>query len=50
MSELDENFSRIWNEETGKVYDEFPMLTWEACEMIAYVNLMKKDNHENLDR
>jgi hypothetical protein len=31
-----------WAEETGKVYEENPMLSWEACEMIAWNKLTEQ--------
>ena len=47
MSEMSEE---EWNEETYRVYQSMPMLSWEACEMIAYNNLTKKINNENFNR
>ena len=40
---------KIWNEETGKVYDKEPMLSWEACEMIAWNNLTEQYGEVNYE-
>jgi hypothetical protein len=43
----------IWNEESGKVYNENPMLSWEACEMIAWNRLTElygNVTYENLNQ
>ena len=39
-----------WNEETYRVNQSMPMLSWEACEMIAWNNLQKRKSNENLYR
>ena len=50
MIKLTEEIEKIWNEETYKVYQGEPMLSWEACEMIAWNRIAEKIGHENLDR
>ena len=40
----------LWDEETYKVYKSEPMLSWEACEMIAFNRIMKKQKDESINR
>ena len=47
---MTEEFLEAWAVEASRIQENEPMLTWEACEMIAYANLMKKIDHENLNR
>jgi hypothetical protein len=47
---MTEEFIETWAAETSRIQEIQPMLTWEACEMIAYGNLTKKVDHEDLDR
>ncbi len=47
---MTEEFLEAWAAETSRIQEIQPMLTWEACEMIAYRNLTKKVDHEDLDR
>lgn len=47
---MTEEFIEAWAAEAYRIQDSEPMLTWETCEMIAYVNLTKKYYNENLDR
>jgi hypothetical protein len=47
---MTEEFLEAWVEETFRIQQIQPMLTWEACEMAAYANLTRKVDHENLDR
>lgn len=39
-----------WNEETYRVYQQNSMLSWEACEMIAWNRLMQQVNNEDTNR
>jgi hypothetical protein len=47
---MTEEFLEAWAAETSRIQEIQPMLTWEACEMIAYVNLTKKVDHESFNR
>jgi hypothetical protein len=47
---MTEEFIETWAAEASRIQESEPMLTWEACEMIAYLNLKKKADHEDLDR
>jgi hypothetical protein len=47
---MTEEFIETWAAEASRVQEIHPMLSWEACEMIAYGNLIKKVDHEDLDR
>jgi len=47
MVEID---PELWNEETYKVYKSEPMLSWEACEMIAFNRIMKNQKDESINR
>lgn len=29
---------KMWDDEAARIYDREPMLTWEACKMIAWNN------------
>lgn len=37
-----------WNEETHRVSSVHPMLSWEACELIAWNNLSKKEKQDEV--
>ena len=50
MIKVTEEIDKLWNEETYKVYQGEPMLSWEACEMIAWNRISKKLNNEDLNR
>jgi hypothetical protein len=47
---MTEEFIEAWAAEASRVQESEPMLSWEACEMIAYVNLTKKAEHESFNR
>jgi hypothetical protein len=47
---MTEEFIEAWAAEASRVQESEPMLSWEACEMIAYVNLTKKVDHESFNR
>lgn len=48
--ELTQEQYNLWNEETGKVYQGEPMLSWDACAMIAWNKIAKRIENENLNR
>ena len=50
MIQLTDTVQELWAEETYQVYKREPMLSWEACEMIAWNTIAKKIGYENLDR
>ena len=50
FSVMTEEFIEIWAAEAWRVQESEPMLSWEACEMIAYANLRKKGDHESFNR
>lgn len=50
MTELTDTIQELWSEETYRVYKKEPMLSWEACEMIAWNRIAEKIGYENLDR
>ena len=50
MIELTKEINELWNEETYKVYKSEPMLSWEACEMVAWNRIAERIDYENLDR
>jgi len=45
-----EEIDKMWNEETYRVQQGHTMLSWEACEMIAWNRIAEKIGYENLDR
>ena len=45
-----EEIDKLWNEETYKVQQGHTMLTWEACEMIAWNRIAERIGYENLDQ
>lgn len=47
---MTEEFVEAWAEETSKVYEGNPMLSWEACEMIAYNRVSKRFENESDNR
>ena len=47
---MTEEFIEVWAAEAWRVQESEPMLSWEACEMIAYANLRKKGDHECFNR
>ena len=42
MIELTDTVQELWAEETYQVYQREPMLSWEACEMIAWNRIAEK--------
>ena len=50
MIELTDTAQELWAEEAYRVYQVEPMLSWEACEMIAWNTIAKKIGYENLNR
>ena len=50
MIELSDTIRELWAEETYRVYKGEPMLSWEACEMIAWNRIAGKIGYENLNR
>lgn len=50
MIELSDTVQELWAEETYRVYQGEPMLSWEACEMIAWNRIAEKIGYENLSR
>lgn len=50
MTQLDETTEKLWNEETYRVYQQNSMLSWEACEMIAWNRIMKQVKDEDYNR
>ena len=44
---MTEEFVQAWAEETARVHEGYPMLSWEACEMIAYNRVQEKFEDEN---
>jgi len=47
---MTEEFIEAWAIETSRVQDVHPMLTWEACEMIAYNQVKERFKNESNDR
>ena len=47
---MTEEFKIAWEEETSKVYEGYPMLSWEACEMIAYNRVAERFENESDNR
>jgi hypothetical protein len=37
-----------WNEKTHRVSSAHTMLSWEACEMIAWSNFFKKEKQDEV--
>lgn len=53
MTSLSEDVLEIWSAKTYQVYQSNPMLSWEACEMIAWHQMTKSNevlDNEDLDR
>ena len=44
-----EEIDKLWNEETYQVQQGHTMLSWEACEMIAWNRIAERIGYENLD-
>ena len=42
MIELTDTIQELWAEEAHRVYQVEPMLSWEACEMIAWNRIAEK--------
>lgn len=47
---MTEEFVEAWVIETSRVQDAHPLLSWEACEMIAYNTIQKRFENESNDR
>jgi len=47
---MTEEFVEAWVLETSKVQEGYPMLSWEACEMIAYNRVKERFEDESDDR
>lgn len=50
MIEVSDTIQELWADEAYKVYCSEPMLSWEACEMIAWNRIAGKIGYENLNR
>ena len=47
---MTEEFLEAWAAETSRVQEGYPMLSWEACEMIAYNRVQEKFDYESDNR
>ena len=47
---MTEEFVQAWVEETSRVQEGYPMLSWDACEMIAYNRVKERFENESDNR
>ena len=40
---IDKDLEERWLEETKRIYDSIPMLSWEACEMAAWHKISEEN-------
>ena len=50
MIEVTEEIQKLWDQETGRIQEGHTMLSWEACQMIAWNKVVEmldlKDKEE----
>lgn len=47
---MTEEFKKAWADETARVQEGHYMLSWEACEMIAYNRVKERFENESENR